>query len=114
MTVILGLVGGGVGAVLRFVVGSRIQSSVARPFPLGTTFVNVSGSFLLGLLAGSGTTNDAVSLGLLGGYTTFSTWMGESVTAPDGADVASRVFLPLAAGVAAAWAGVVVGSLAAQ
>lgn len=114
MTVMLGLVGGGVGAVLRFVVASRVQSFAGRSFPLGTAVVNVSGSFLLGLLVGSGTANDAVALGLLGGYTTFSTWMGESVTAPGGAEVASRVILPLAAGLAATWAGVVLGSLAAQ
>ena len=53
----------------------------AGEFPAGTFAVNVTGSFLLGLLVGSALRGDALVLaaaGLLGSYTTFSTWMFES------------------------------------
>lgn len=111
MTVLLGLVSGGAGAVLRFLVASRVQAATPVRFPIGTTVVNVTGSFLLGVLVGAGATNDAVALGLLGGYTTFSTWMGEAVTGRDGTDVALRAVLPLTVGIVAAWLGILTGSL---
>jgi CrcB protein len=69
---------GGVGACTRFLVDRAIA---ARAFPLGTLVVNVSGAFLLGLLAGADLTPDAYLLAgtaTLGAYTTFSTWMFET------------------------------------
>jgi CrcB protein len=69
---------GGAGACARFLVD---QAIAARAFPLGTLAVNVSGAFLLGLLAGAGLTPDAYLLAgtaTLGAYTTFSTWMFET------------------------------------
>jgi CrcB protein len=70
---------GGVGACARFLLDAAIPSW--RGFPLGTLTINVSGAFLLGLLAGAGVTGDAYLLAgtaTLGAYTTFSTWMFES------------------------------------
>jgi CrcB protein len=70
---------GGVGACARFLLDGAIPSW--RGFPLGTLTVNVSGAFLLGLLAGQDVTGDAYLLAgtaTLGAYTTFSTWMFES------------------------------------
>ena len=50
-------------------------------FPLGTFVVNLTGGFLLGGLTGLSVTGEpllALGTGLLGGYTTFSTWMVEA------------------------------------
>lgn len=71
---------GGVGAALRFVVDGWVRSRVRTGFPLATAVVNLSGSFLLGLLSGlvlarvlPTAWGSALGTGLLGGYTTFST-----------------------------------------
>lgn len=70
---------GGVGAVARFVVDALV-ARLRTGFPLGTVVINVTGSFLLGLVAGwwSGHGGDpglrtVLGTGFLGGYTTFST-----------------------------------------
>jgi CrcB protein len=78
-------VAGGVGAVLRFVVDGAVRDLVGARWPWGTAAINVSGSFLLGLLTGSVTRGMPHELllvlgtGLLGGYTTFSTASVETV-----------------------------------
>lgn len=73
---------GGVGAVMRLLVSSWLnRGRTAADWPLGTLIVNLSGAFVLGLLAGSGSgwrTPAIIGLGLLGAYTTFSTWMIEA------------------------------------
>jgi fluoride exporter len=79
-------VAGGVGAVARFVLDGLIRSRVTSLVPAGTLVINVSGSLLLGLvtgvvLAGAEPADFRVVLGtgFLGGYTTFSTAMIETV-----------------------------------
>jgi CrcB protein len=72
---------GAVGALARFRVGEVVTARRPGPFPLGTFVVNLSGGFVLGLLTGLSVTGDALLVagtGLLGGYTTFSTWMVEA------------------------------------
>ena len=72
----------------------------------GTLVVNVTGSFVLGLLTGLSVTGDALLLlgtGLLGAYTTFSTWMVESLRSP------SALPISMAAGLAAAGLGWLIG-----
>lgn len=74
------LLGGG-GAIARFALDSTIQRRANTDFPLGTYVVNMSGSFLLGLLTGAAIGNTALFLvgtGLMGSYTTYSTWIFES------------------------------------
>jgi len=78
-------IGGGVGAALRFLLDGLVRAR-GRRFPLGTLVVNVSGSFVLGLLTGLGEAgtipNPMVSVlgtGMMGGYTTFSTASVETV-----------------------------------
>ncbi|ACQ78788.1 Camphor resistance CrcB protein [Beutenbergia cavernae DSM 12333] len=85
MTLVLIALAGGVGAAARFVVDGVVRSRAALPW-LGTTVVNVSGSFLIGLLAGfavahavPATWHAVVATGFLGGYTTFSTAAVEGV-----------------------------------
>jgi CrcB protein len=72
---------GGAGALARFLVDGAVAARLGRSFPFGTLAVNLSGAFLLGLLVGAVTDDDALRLagvGLLGSYTTFSTWAFES------------------------------------
>jgi CrcB protein len=72
---------GGLGALARWVVDGRVSAHVHHGFPYGILAVNLSGAFALGLVAGAGLDGDARRLaatGLLGAYTTFSTWMLDS------------------------------------
>ena len=91
MTVLLLALAGGLGAVARFVLDGTVTAALARRdggarHPVGTTVVNLSGSFLLGVVAGlaAGRLLDAraalvLGTGFLGGYTTFSTAAYETV-----------------------------------
>jgi fluoride exporter len=72
---------GGCGALARFLLALAVTRRVGGVFPTGTLAVNLSGSLLLGLLAGLALSGDVLLLAgtaLLGSYTTFSTWMLES------------------------------------
>ncbi|WP_104083188.1 fluoride efflux transporter CrcB [Cryobacterium sp. Y11] len=71
---------GGVGAAARFSLDGLVRSRLGGAFPYGTTIVNVSGSLLLGLVTGLAMNHLlapewalVLGVGLLGGYTTFST-----------------------------------------
>lgn len=72
---------GGFGALARFGLTLLVADRLHPHLPVGTLAVNVSGAFLLGLLAGAAVEGDArlaFGAGLLGAYTTFSTWMVET------------------------------------
>jgi fluoride exporter len=83
---ILIALGGAGGAVTRYAVDSWVSSRFTSEFPLGTLLINVSGSFLLGLLFAltverallPAEIRAPVMIGFIGAYTTFSTWMLES------------------------------------
>jgi CrcB protein len=115
MTLALVMVAAAVGAPLRYVVDQAVQHRWPGAFPTGTLTVNLSGSFLLGLLTGlaahHGFDPQAVTVlgtGLLGAYTTFSTFSYETVRLlEDGAvaEAALTVAGSLALGLAAAAAG---------
>ena len=86
MTVLLVLVGGAVGAPLRYLADLAVQSRHDSLFPWGTFAVNVVGSLLLGGLAGAVSTADVapwvltlVGTGLCGALTTYSTFGYETV-----------------------------------
>ena len=91
------------GALARAVVGHRLNGR----FPWGTMSVNVSGSFVLGLLAHASSFAATVfGTGLLGAYTTFSSFARDLVALWErGARVAAATYAvaSLTAGVAAAW-----------
>ena len=72
---------GALGALGRFTVDAAVSARRPSDFPFGTLVVNLSGGFALGALVGAGVAGDALLVlgtGLLGGYTTFSTWMVEA------------------------------------
>lgn len=79
--------GGAVGSALRYAVGFAFLQKFGPGFPWGTLFINVSGSFLIGVVAEiSGTRAVGATplmrlllmTGVLGGYTTFSTFSLET------------------------------------
>lgn len=80
--------GGAVGALLRFFVSSGVYTWLGRGFPYGTLSVNVLGSLLIGLLAETlvlqrvaitAEYRSAIFVGLLGSFTTFSTFSLETL-----------------------------------
>src|ERR1700712_1106469 len=77
--------GAAVGAPLRYLTDRTVQSTHASAFPWGTFTVNVTGSLILGVLAGatlSGTGSDLrllIGTGLCGALTTYSTMSYETV-----------------------------------
>jgi CrcB protein len=105
---------GGAGSVLRFLADGAVQGG--RDFPLGTLAVNVSGAVILGLLAGLALGHHAALLAgtaAVGSYTTFSTWMLETQRLTEERQhgkAAVNVVLSLAAGVAAAALGQLIGA----
>ena len=106
---------GGVGAVLRYLVDLGVARLAGRRFPWGILLVNVSGSFALGLVTTA--LPDAAFLlgaGLLGGYTTFSTAMLDTVALWRDGERPASVFNGigmLLLGVLAAAAGLALGAL---
>lgn len=115
-------VAGGLGAAARFALDGAIRSRFPGAPPVGTITINLSGSFLLGLvvgLAGAALLPDAAravaGTGFLGGYTTFSAASLETVRLLQGRRTAlalvNGVAVPLAAVLLAA-AGLALGALA--
>lgn len=109
---------GGLGAVARVMLAAAVDARRARGsrLPLGTLAVNVSGSVLLGLLAGLAPGDETrllLGTALLGGYTTFSTWMADSTVlgrTGHARTAAVNVVVPLLAGFAALAAGHALGA----
>jgi fluoride exporter len=110
----VGLIGGA-GSVARFLADSVVSSAAGRDFPLGTFAVNVSGAVILGLITGLALGHDQALLAgtaAVGSYTTFSTWMLETQRLAEErqhAKAAINVIASLAAGVAAAALGRLIG-----
>jgi fluoride exporter len=107
---------GGCGAIARFLLDGAIGTRVGRPFPFGTLAINLSGSFVLGLLTGLSLTPDALLItgtATIGSYTTFSTWMLESQRLAEDGDARGatvNLFVSLVIGVAAAALGRTIGA----
>ncbi len=119
-TLIAIALGSALGGVLRYLMGALVHVWLARTFPWGTLGVNVLGSAMIGLLwvllAARGEQGEVlrafVIVGLLGGFTTFSSFSLETLLLAEqhgfgraGAYVLSSVVLCLAG----AWAGLSAG-----
>ena len=115
LTVVLLALAGGVGAGSRYVLDRMI--TVSGGFPVGILVVNVTGSFALGLVTGMGAFLSpevvlVLGVGLLGGYTTFSTVSVETALMAERRERVrawANLLGTLALAVAAAAAGIVVG-----
>jgi CrcB protein len=104
-------VAGGLGAIARFLLDGAVAARVPTDFPYGTLVVNLTGALLLGVLAGAALGSDAYRLaatGLIGAYTTFSTWMFESHRLGEDGRLrlgAANFAVSLVLGLLAVWAG---------
>jgi CrcB protein len=106
----IGLVGG-VGAIARFLADGAVASRAGREFPFGTLAVNLSGALLLGVLVGAAVASGTYRLaatGVVGAYTTFSTWTFESHRLAEDGELRLSSFnfaVSLVLGVLVAWMG---------
>jgi CrcB protein len=87
MKFVLVLLGGGIGSLARYSFSGWVHGKYAGIFPLGTLTVNLVGSFLIGVLWAlfeSATMNPTLRVflfvGILGGFTTFSTYSLETLS----------------------------------
>ena len=106
---------GGVGAIGRLLVDGAVSARRSGTFPAGTFVVNLAGSLVLGVLVAAGTGEEGLRLlatGLIGSFTTFSTWMLETqrlAEEGDGRVAAANIAASLVLGVALAWLGLKLG-----
>jgi CrcB protein len=116
------LLGGGIGSLARYVVGSEIMRRFGGRFPLGTFVINVSGSFVIGVLMTLFTERFKphpnwrflLVAGFLGGYTTFSSFQYESYVAVrdgDGWIGLMNIVGSVTIGYLAVWLGAVIARL---
>jgi len=108
---------GAIGSAGRFLLDGLVSRRTAGRFPWGTMAVNVTGAFAIGLVVGSGLVGDErflVAGGLIGSFTTFSTWMFETQRlAEDGEErlALANLGLSVALGIGAVALGWWIGSL---
>ncbi len=109
-------VGGALGSVLRYALGGWVQKLGNGPFPVGTLVVNITGCLAIGflgmVLTGPWLVREeyrvAILVGILGGYTTFSSFGRETfLLAADGqwTPAILNIVLSNGLGLAAAWFG---------
>ena len=112
--------GGAVGALFRFWVSSGVYAVTGRDFPYGTLVVNLLGSLLMGFLyialieriAVSAEWRSFLLIGVLGAFTTFSTFSIETLNLFEDGELV-RAFLNIVLSVVlcvgAAWLGIIMG-----
>ena len=119
---LLVMTGGAIGAGARHLAGRAVLAWLGAAFPWGTLFVNLSGGLLMGVLAGSLARVTAgepwrlfLGVGVLGGYTTFSSFSLDVVTLVqrgEGAAAIGYLLLSVAGTIAALVAGLALTRLA--
>ena len=119
-TLVLISLGGAFGAVMRYLASTSVYAITGRGFPYGTLFVNVAGSLLIGVLAivmlermSIGPEwRAAVLVGILGSFTTFSTFSLETLYLIEQGEMMramSNIALSVLLCLAAVWLGVFLG-----
>jgi len=117
------MLGGAVGTALRFVLSNWFASRYGETFPVGTIVVNVTGCFVIGLFAAltgpdgvflaSPLTRQVVMIGVLGGYTTFSSFSLQTLNLLSGGEwlrASWNVMLSVMCCLIAVWLGQLVAS----
>ena len=114
-------VGGAIGSVCRYLLSKTTQSFLGLTFPVGTLVVNVVGSFLIGFLSVliltkvasfGGELRALLLIGLLGGFTTFSSFSLEVLELWEsgaGFKVILYLFLTLVFCLCGTWGGLILG-----
>lgn len=121
MKQILGIaLGGAIGTLFRYWVSTAVHSVVSRDFPYGTLLINVSGSLFMGFLyvllverlAVGVEWRSAILIGVLGGYTTFSSFSIETfLLFEDGGQMKAlmNILLSITLCLVAVWLGIMAG-----
>ena len=113
-------IGGALGSVLRFWVGGYVSNRMGTRFPYGTFIINVTASFLIGLILTllaershwSPNWRYFIPIGFIGGYSTFSTFEYETFrTFQDGEVLMAglNIVLSVIVGFVSVWLGVITG-----
>ncbi|MCC7205434.1 MAG: fluoride efflux transporter CrcB [Phycisphaeraceae bacterium] len=116
LRLLLIFVGGGLGSMLRYLIGGWTQHLAGITFPLGTLTVNVIGCITIGFLATLFTgpylvreeVRLALLIGVLGGFTTFSSFSWETLALAQGGQwtlAGLNVLLSNGLGLVGVWAG---------
>lgn len=109
--------GGAVGAMLRYYISLSGVTRIARPFPVATFVINMTGSFIIGFFLTLASERIpinphvrlAIAVGFVGAYTTFSTFEYETALLIEGNDLLFAFFyvvLSVVIGFGAVWAGI--------
>ncbi len=119
--ILLVLIGGGVGAIARWLLSLFVQEKIGSVFPLGTLLVNVLGSLLLGFVMGAslfygGFSHEErlfLATGFAGGFTTFSTFSYETLSLLETEHLLALIYVGanLLGGLIAVWGGMVIAKL---
>lgn len=113
-------IGGAVGATLRFIVSTNVHRLLGRDFPYDTLTVNVLGSLLMGFLfimlverqISSIELRSGLLFGVLGAFTTFSSFSFETLALLESGDWAKaliNVFMSITCCLLATWVGLGIG-----
>ncbi|MBI4535194.1 MAG: fluoride efflux transporter CrcB [Ignavibacteriae bacterium] len=122
MNYVLVFIGGGIGATARYWLQGIVYRNVGASFPYGTLAVNVLGCFLIGVMMTffeerflvDASLRTLLTIGILGGFTTFSTFSFETmVLLKEGSYLLgfANVAVSLVSCLVATWLGMVVGKI---